>query len=400
MQTDRKPARYAEALLFAALVACAVLARWAGWRVKTDDMNIFFQWYNQLKAADGWRGIGAPIGNYNAPFIYLLAVVIYLPGPLILKMKAVFVVFDVLLAWFTYRIVGLHRPGRRIPAAAALAVVMLPTVVLNASFYGQMDSMWAAFALGGVYYLLRDRPWHAVAMCGVAFAVKPQGIFIFPLLLLLALAGRLPWRTLLAAPAVFLALDAPAILFGRDPRELLTVYAMSRQARNVPDLSLRAPSVFAFVPAGTHAGSLRTLGYVFTAAAVLAVCYLLIVRAVELTRERIVTLAALFALLVPFLLPGMHERYFFLADVTTLVLALYKPRLWYVPLLVQAGSLIAYESYLYGRVLPQTVPATLMLVALIVLAHHVVRDAMAARTRAEVSLPPAARPAPLPARRA
>jgi Gpi18-like mannosyltransferase len=258
--------------------------------------------------------------------------------------------------------------------------------------------MWAAFALGGVYHLLRDKPWHGVALCGVAFAVKPQGVFIFPLLLLLALAGRIRWRTLLAAPAVYLALDAPAILFGRDPIELLTVYAMSRQARNVPTLSMRAPSVYAFLPPGTRSDSLRAVGYVFAAAAVLAVCYLLIARAVELTRERTVTMAALFALLVPFLLPGMHERYFFLADVTTLVLAVYKPRLWYVPLLVQAGSLISYESYLFGRVMPQTVPATLMLVALVVLGHHVVRDALAPQPVAEVSRPPAARPEPLPAR--
>ena len=80
--------------------------------------------------------------------------------------------------------------------------------------------------------------------------MKPQGIFIFPLLLLLALGGKIPWRTLLAAPAAYLVLDLPAIIAGRNPIELLTIYSMDRQARNVPELSLRAPNVFALMPGG------------------------------------------------------------------------------------------------------------------------------------------------------
>jgi Gpi18-like mannosyltransferase len=376
MTNARKPTPYAEVCLVAALVAVALLARWVGAREKTNDMNIFFQWYAQLRAAGGWRGIGTEIGNYNAPFVYLMAVVMYLPGPLILKLKAAFVVFDVVLAVFTYKIVALWRPGRRVPAAAALMMVLLPTVVINASFYGQMDSMWAAFALGGVYFLLRDKPWHGVALCGVALAVKPQGIFIFPLLLLLALAGRLPWRTLLAAPAAFLLLDLPAVLFGRDPLELLTIYDMERQARNVPALTLRAPSLYAFVPATARDDVVRMLGYLLTAAVVLGLCWVLTARAVDLTRDRVVTAAALFALLMPFLLPGMHERYFFLADVLTLVLAVYRPRLWFVPLLAQAGSLLAYQPYLFGRAtLPMTVAATAMLAAVLVVGYVLMRDA-------------------------
>jgi Gpi18-like mannosyltransferase len=391
MQTSRKPTPHAEALLIAGLVVIAILARWAGWREKTGDMSIFFQWYHQLRQAGGWHGIGAEVGNYNAPFLYLLAISIYLPGPLILKIKAIFVVFDVLLAFFTYRIAALRWPGSRVPMAAALVVVLLPTVVLNASFWGQMDAMWAGPALGGVYYLLRGKPWVGVALCGVALAFKPQGVFIFPLLLLLALAGRIPWRTLLAAPAVFLLLDVPAIAFGRNPFELLTIYSMERQGRYVPALSLRAPNVFALLPGGTRDDTLRTLGYLVTAAIVLGVIYVLIARAVELNRERVVMAAALFSIMVPFLMPGMHERYFFLADVLTVVLAVVVPRLWYVPLLVQASSLLSYQPYLFGKhsaMLPMSIPAALMLAALVVVGYHLLREAFRPEPQAPALEPP------------
>ncbi|HEY1319890.1 MAG TPA: glycosyltransferase 87 family protein, partial [Streptosporangiaceae bacterium] len=264
MSNPRKSTRHAEVAIVAALIVLALAARWAGGREITDDMKIFFQWYNQLKRAGGWPGLGTEIGNYNAPFLYPLAILIYLPGPVLLKIKAAFMVFDVVLAFYTYKIVALRWPGHRIPLAAALTMLLLPTVVINASLYGQMDSMWAAFAVGGVYYLLRDKPWHAVAFCTIALAVKPQGIFVFPVLLLLALAGRLPWRTLLAAPAVFVALDLPAIVAGRNPIELLTIYDLGRQARNVPGLGIRVPSLYAFFPPGGPVGTIRLLGYVFT----------------------------------------------------------------------------------------------------------------------------------------
>ena len=414
MPNVRKPPPYAEWLLVAALAGLAVLARRAGWFIKTNDTAIFIEWVQQMRAAGVWHGIGQPIGNYNAPFLYLLAIVIYLPGPLLLKIKAIFVVFDLVLAFFTYKIVGLRFEGRRVPAAAALAMLLLPTVVINASWYGQMDAMWASFALGGVYFLMRDRPWVAVSLCALSLAIKPQGIFIFPLLLLLALGGRLPWRTFLTVPAVFAVLDIPALLAGRSPMDLLTVYDMSRQAVHVPALTSRAPSLYAFIQAGRRAETVRVLGYIFAAALILGIIYILIIRNVQITRDRLITYAALFAIAMPFMLPGMHERYFFLADVTTVLLAIHKPRLWPVPLLVQAASLISLEPYLFGgrtpQMLPLTVPATLMLAALVTLLHHVLKDAFdlesteipdtPAELEAEISRPGGDRRGPLPARRA
>jgi Gpi18-like mannosyltransferase len=410
MPTDRKPARHAELLLVAALILLAVLARWAGWREKTNDMNIFFQWYHQLQAAGGVQGLRVQVGNYNAPFAYLLVLASHATGPLILRLKLIFMVGDVLLAFFAYRITALRRPASRVPTAAALVVLLYPTVVLNASFLGQIDALWAAPALGGVYYLLRDKPWWGCALCGAALAIKPQAMFIFPLLLLLVLAGRIRWRTLLAAPAAFLVLDLPALILGRSPLDLLTIYDMGRQAHNVDKLTFNAPSVWAFIPAVHRVGSLRTLGTILAAAVVIGVIYVLVVRMVELTPERIVTAAALFAILVPFLLPGMHERYFFLADVLTLVLAVYRPRLWFVAILVELSSMLSYLPYLFGRQapwLPGPVMATMMLAALVTVGYVLLSEAFQPSAVEEIGVdeleemltrPPVEPPAPLPFR--
>jgi Gpi18-like mannosyltransferase len=263
--------------------------------------------------------------------------------------------------------------------------------------------MWAAPALAGVYFLLRGNPWWGVAMCAVSLSIKPQGVFIFPLLALLVLAARLRWRTLLAVPAVYLLIDLPALIAGRDPVELLTIYSLDRQSHWITSLTYNAPSIWAFVPTSTRAADIKPVGNILAVAAVVGVIYVLIVRRLELTRERIVTAAALFSILVPFLLPGMHERYFFLADVMTLVLAVYRPKLWFVPLMVQAASFLSYEPYLFTRgrlTLPLSFAAALMLAAIVVIGYALLRDAFAPVDPHQVEEPePQAQPAVLPSPR-
>ena len=48
---------------------------------------------------------------------------------------------------------------------------------------------------------------------------------------------------------------------------------------------------------------------------------------------------------MPYLLPKMHERYFFVADIMTLTLAFVDPRLWVTVPLFQVGSLLSYLPY-------------------------------------------------------
>lgn len=379
----RLRARPAESFLVIALFALALLVRWEGLRESTVDIRIFSSWYHQIVVGGHYRALDAQIGNYNAPFLYLLVVASYLPGATAIKLKLIFMMFDLLVAFFTYRLVALRWPGTRIPTLAALVMLFLPTVAINASLYGQMDAMWASTALGGVYYLIRGRHWVAVGMCTLAVALKPQGIFILPLLLLAVLAGHLRWYKLLAGPVLYVLLDVPAILLGRDPVELLTVYEPSRQSHWSSELSANAPSFFTFLPVTSRVPTLQSLGYVFTAALILGLCYAVVARRVALTPPIIVTSAALFAIQMPYTMTGMHERYFFLGDILTLVVAFYRPRLWFVPVLVQASSLLSYVPFLFGAAphqpfVPEMLLSVLMGAALMTLWYTLARDILAA----------------------
>lgn len=48
----------------------------------------------------------------------------------------------------------------------------------------------------------------------------------------------------------------------------------------------------------------------------------------------------------PYFLPHMHERYFYLADMLSVIYGFYVPRHWYIPIIVVLSSFISYSAFL------------------------------------------------------
>ncbi|GAA4552014.1 hypothetical protein GCM10023192_80780 [Amycolatopsis samaneae] len=338
----------------AAAVVLAVAARVALFDHESFDYKVFFKnWYEFISAHGGFSALKYRFSDYNVPYLYLITILTYLPIPALAGVKIISVLFDLVLAYFTYRIVALRHPGGRLPPLAALIVLFLPTVATNSGMWGQADSLYAAFGLGGVYFALRRRPWLSAVFFGLSLAFKLQAVFLFPLLLVLLLKRWLPWRVLPVVPGVVLLLDVPALLAGAPLGQLLSVYV--QQTSSYPELSLRAPSIYQFFPASADAAVIRPIGVAVTGLVVLGLCLGVLLSRVRLTTTKIVLMGAASALLVPFLLPSMHERYFYLAEVLTVIAAFHLPRrLWYVPVLVQVASFLAYLEVLVPAMGPRS----------------------------------------------
>ena len=69
------------------------------------------------------------------------------------------------------------------------------------------------------------------------------------------------------------------------------------------------------------------------------------------------------ALYIPFLLPYMHERYFFAADVLSIAYAATHKKRWFVPAAVVAASLNGYLDYLMNFTLA---PWSVLVAALLI----------------------------------
>jgi Gpi18-like mannosyltransferase len=335
------------AVVAAALaVVLAVVIRVELYDFQSSDYRAFVaQWYDFIKANGGFAAMRHQFADYNVPYLYLIAVLTYLPVPVLAGVKTISVLGDLLLAFFVYKLVAVRHPRGWTAFGAAAVVALLPTVVMNGAMWGQCDSIYAAFGVGGLYFAVRSRPWLACVFFGVALAFKLQVVFLLPVLAVLVLRRRIPWPALLAIPATVVALDVPALLAGASPAGLLSVYL--NQMGEYSQLTLNAANIYQLVDFGTNTEAVRNIAILVTGEAVAGLILYAVINRTPLNAARTVLLGTVFVVLVPFLLPAMHERYFYLADVLSVVVAFHLPRrLWPVPVLVQFASAFSYVPFL------------------------------------------------------
>jgi hypothetical protein len=142
------------------------------------------------------------------------------------------------------------------------------------------------------------------------------------------------------APAVYLVSIAPAWAAGWPLSDLLAVYLRQGSAWFIGN----APNLWA-IPAALEHSAAFPVGYALAATAAVAMSATYARR--ELDGEAVIIAALLGAILLPFLLPKMHERYFFLADVLALVMAYRWRARILLCALVQLGSLPSLVAYLW-----------------------------------------------------
>ena len=337
------------------IIFIGMILRLAGWGFISMDMRAFvMRWYDQL-AREGFPAMRTGFSNYTPPYLYLLWFATWTRAWLteVTAIKLISVLFDAGNAVWVYKILRIKYHEGTVPLLGAAVFFALPTIILNSAWWGQADSIYTFFVLASLYFLLRDHPLPAMIFFGIAVSFKLQAVFFAPFLFLLMLKRRVAWTYVLIIPLVYIAMMIPAILAGRPFLDTLTIYLS--QADTFHQLTMKAPNLYQFISNDWYSPALY-LGLGCTALLVLvwAVGYARKVK--TLTPEIIVMCAAVSTAMVPFFLPKMHERYFYLADAMLLLLAVYLPRLWFVPLVSQIVSTITYSVYLFSSATPGRPP--------------------------------------------
>jgi Gpi18-like mannosyltransferase len=359
-------------------IALALLLRYSlkGY-ISGDFISFFGRWYAAIQA-QGLAATGSDVANYTPPYLYLL----YLVNVLLPRVSALTatkipgILFDFVCAWFVSRMVHMRyavRPdGKTIAILAFFAVLFAPTVVLNSAAWGQSDSIYTAMLVGCVYFLMSGRKNAAALVFGVAFAFKAQALYLAPLLLLSWLKGYLSWKNLLWIPLVYLIAMLPAWIAGRPLVELLTIYLT--QSETYRSLTMNAPSMYAWLRAAPYE-VFYPAGIAWTLCLLFLFVFTGLKSSKPLTPSRILKLATLSVMMMPFFLPKMHDRYFYPADVLTIAYGFTFPQLFYVPILVNLVSFFAYQPFLFNRTpISFELLASAMLAAIVFVAKDLITD--------------------------
>lgn len=318
-----------------------------------DYQDFLSQWVEHFRQNGGFAALKDPVGNYNVPYLYLLAFFSYLPIPDLILIKLFSILFDVLLAWGGLRLTRrLAGPDQKAPFVCFSALLLLPTVVLNGAYWGQCDTVYAALCLHALACALEDRSKTSLALLALSLAFKLQAIFIIPLWCALWFSRRIKFRHLFVFPGVFFLSMAPALLLGKPAGDILSIYlTQAGDPGQHRYLNFNSPSVFSLLPYGmevdVEAASRAGIAaaFVFT----LVLLGLLFWRRKSLTNLHFFWSAAALCLGIPFFLPYMHERYFFLGGVLLVVGACVSPRTTPAAAAAELASLGGYHAYLMTR---------------------------------------------------
>lgn len=318
---------------------------------QSGDFNVFLaKWIEHFRTNGGFSGLAENVGNYNVPYLYFLALFSYLPLNDLYLIKVLSIFFDVVLAFGMMKLAGVFTSSVPKRLSAYLITLLLPTVILNGSMWGQCDSIYTAFAVLALWLVLSDRPKLSMVCMALSFGFKLQAIFILPIFLVLLFAKRIKFWHFFIFPLTYLIEILPAVICGKPFMETITLYF--NQADSVgSNLNYNSPSLFAMINTKTNIVTLSAMGITTAFVFVLAILAWAWFRRDKLGNDALLGIAILFVVGIPFFLPHMHDRYFFMADVLTLL-----PAILYVSYIPAAvftsfASLICYYLYLKGKFL-------------------------------------------------
>ena len=359
-----------KAALFTAavLIVAAMVLRGLCMEHETLDYQDFLtRWVRTIREQGGFRALRYSIGNYNVPYLYFLAAFSYSSIRDLYLIKLLSIFFDLMLAWAVMRTVYCFTDRRATVLAAFFVTLFLPTVVLNGAYWGQCDSIYVSFAVWSVYFALKDKPIVSVCMIAISFAFKLQAIFLMPVFLIFLFARKIKWWQLAFFPITYVLMALPAIALGRPAKSTLLLYF--NQAGTVGGgLNYNSSSMYAFLHGAENTDRLAKIGILAAFVFLLLLYLFCFLRRRSLDDRALLTCALLVCVAVPFFLPHMHDRYFFLADILSVAFAFVFWRLSHVPVLVSFASLLGYHAYLKMRyLLPMRYGAAALVIVLLTL---------------------------------
>ena len=360
---------FSQLLLPLLLTVLLTLIKASQFFFESNDYLDFLSPWTQFFRDNGFKGLGMDVGNYNPPYMYLLWLFSLLPVNELPLIKLTSLLFDILTAWAGMKLLSLYTDKRSRLLFCFFALLYLPTFIINGAKWAQCDSIYTFFGIFSIYLALTDKPWAAMCSIAASLAFKLQAVFIMPVFIILLIAKKIRLKHFLAFPVAYIVYMLPAVIAGRPFFKVMTLYVS--QAGTVGSaLNYNSPSLTSIV-----SGSPEELSKFLVLAAFL---FMLIVfcgasiKKEQLDAGLIIGFTSLLVIGIPFLLPHMHDRYFYLAGVLTVLLACAKPLYALAPIAAELASLHCYLAYFSGHYMTHPkYGGMLMLLALIMSAVYV-----------------------------
>jgi Predicted integral membrane protein len=333
------------------LICVGLLIKIAMFPVKLGDYNFYLApWINFIKTHGYASSLKYNFYNYTPSYIYILIALAKTGFNPLYSIKIVSIVFEYILAYYVGKIAYLKYENSLVFWISFAVIPVLPAVLLNGAFWGQCDSIYSAFVLGSFYYACKKKQLLSILFLGIAIAFKVQAVFILPLYFVMMLRSNIKWFYFLLIPLIYLLSILPTWLYGRPLSELLTIYFS--QSNYFKLLTLHFPNIYIWIPDDFYDFA-KLAGVLFTTLFTLLSGIWLSNKKYDFSFETWIELAFLSVIIIPFLLPGMHERYLYLGDImAALYFILFRKNIHFSLGII----LVSFYAYLCCSRLKNTLP--------------------------------------------
>lgn len=346
-------------IILSAVTIISMLIRIRGLNVLSIDMKgPLLRWFYLIKNNGGLKALALNIGDYNMPYLTIMALLTYVPISPIISLKMVSIIFDYLLAFFSVKLIKevlKEKYSKKIGIIVYSVIILLPTVFINSAYWGQCDSIYVTFIVISLIYLIKERYILSFVFLGISFAFKLQFIFVLPVYVLYYLSKKeMHLKYFFVIPLVNIIMCIPAILFGKGILDCLKVYLNQTKEYNY-SISLNFPGIYSLLFNARKEDNLVMLpnqwiskfmivllGIIF-----FSIALYVIIKKVKFNDSLIIENVVWSVIICTFFLPYMHDRYAYIADVLSIVYCiLYGKKKIYVPICIQICSLYTYIFFL------------------------------------------------------
>lgn len=355
-------------ITFGVLTIVAILVRFSFKDFESGDyIGSLFPWYEHFKTHRGFAALRSPIGDYNVPYQFFIALMTYIKIKPLYLFKILSCIFDFLLAIYSGKFVyyiSSERTGASRSFKDAISnltfvlpygvVLLLPTVVFNSALWGQCDAIYTFFLVLSLFLIYRKRYFFSFVFLGCAFAFKLQTVFILPFFFYLYFREKnFSIFFLLFLPLVDILLSIPSLCMGLRFSKLIDVYINQADAYHY--VYLNYPSFWAMI--GDNYDYLKFVAIIITLMILFVGLVYVIKKKVDLkSSDNFLSLACWSVWTCVLFLPSMHERYAYLAEI--LVVILFFVKLWsndrknlgtvfVIACVLQLMTCIQYGRYLF-----------------------------------------------------
>lgn len=315
-------------------------------KINYDMTHFYVPWYDTIKSG-GFSSLRGDFYNYAPTYMYLLAFSTLFPLKPMIAIKLLALLTIPLAGMFMARLV---KNIRREPIwcwVGYTITLFTPTVLINASYWGQADIYYSTAVLACISYILDRKPYAAMIAIGIALSFKAQAVLIGPFLLVMLITKRLPWRSIFIPPVIFGLSMLPVILVGKPIGDAFGVYI--NQANTYHSLCMNCSSIWAPFAEMIDYDLGVNLGMTITLIGAALYVVILSRKLKNGNNESLVIAAVLSVFLMAYLLPKMLDRYFYSAELLSIGLLLIDWRGFLAYILLQLSTSNLYWQALRNQ---------------------------------------------------